>query len=132
MNPLIVFARRRHLLMEAERLSGDEVMLLAEHRTAMCVWALDVLGHIFRGEADEASALAAKGPPRVAMDESISVAYARQHHRLPRPMRVVGDHAFETIQSMTESSAAAVDVLARALVSWSVCEVGKRSARSAA
>jgi hypothetical protein len=114
-NALVLFARKRRRLTATERFVGDRMMLQAERRTAFCVWALDVLTHVFRGEFDDANTLAAMGPPQIRMRDSINVAYGRLRHRGALDTRLIADRAFVTIQSMTESIARAVEEIARAV-----------------
>jgi hypothetical protein len=118
-NRLVLFARNRQRLTEAERRLGDEMLLQAEKRTVMCMWAVAVLEHLFSGDADAASALAAKGPREVAMCDSIYVAYARLRRHGSMATGLIADCSFLVLQSMTESAAAVVEVLARGLAGLS-------------
>lgn len=112
---LVQFARARHRLATTEQLAGDERMVEAERRTTTCIWALRVLTHVLRGEVDTACALAACGPPRIAMERSSNVEYARGRHRHSGS---TGDSSFLLIQSLTDSHVRVIEAILRSLESW--------------
>ena len=81
MSALLRFARNRHRLSRAARAIGERSLVDAERNTYLCIWALDVLAHVFHGEIDQALTIVAAGPHHVEIGNSVNVEYARFRHR---------------------------------------------------